>query len=718
MNGSGAVNGFRLSYQGRQVKVQDVKFRKKIVVIAVLVAIWVIIPYAALYAFPQEKVEIDGYFLDWVKAQKYSDTPDSSNPDISLSEYAMTHDSRGTFFYIATEGQILSGAGLGSDGFFIFIDRDCNQLTGYSVRGLGADALVEVIGWNSTVQSSSTFVFNSFAERTNFGGFATFSTPAVAISGHKLELSTSIATCPDSRVAILARHTNITGDWSEVNFRERGSALRITENHDAEPIIDEIGARHILTLNMTNKGPAATIEGLTFDYLGNVTPVSIVARDDTRIVGVTNTNAMVFDTPLSIGRRVTSLDIAVEVPLGSLTGSVGLTINQTSGVTADSNVSWTVDYVQRGSKVSYIGAAPGKIAIDGAFGDWALRAPMKDLLGDAYSTRTLDNRTGDVDIDTVKVASTTSVASFYMSVNGTMLGGTSIPSEMVRFAPLPPASNISEIILPKYGSDFAFVFIDTDLNKSTGFEVGGSETALAVVGKGNSIMSSEAFGYENETWVQAGSVDAAIDAYQLEISSMYSLLGLVPGQTYSVTFVAQDWSGREDRMASALPARISAGTRAFNGIMINEVYNQAKKPHDWIELYNTGTSPVDLGGYQIWVDGVPIYTFPSIVLLPGELFVASGLNFGLNTLNYVLYDTDGGVVDQMQVPNWDNTNSWGRVGSPPYPNIEKMAPSPGKINKGQVPIPEFGDMVLPLAIVPIMLFAIRRAKRPGSKDDT
>ncbi len=69
------------------------------------------------------------------------------------------------------------------------------------------------------------------------------------------------------------------------------------------------------------------------------------------------------------------------------------------------------------------------------------------------------------------------------------------------------------------------------------------------------------------------------------------------------------------------------------------------------------------------------------------------------------------VVDTMTIPSWDNSNSWGRTGAPPYGLIIKMTPSPGKINKGQVAIPEFGDLLLPITIMPIMLFVIMRAKR-------
>jgi hypothetical protein len=143
--------------------------------------------------------------------------------------------------------------------------------------------------------------------------------------------------------------------------------------------------------------------------------------------------------------------------------------------------------------------------------------------------------------------------------------------------------------------------------------------------------------------------------------------------------------------------------------MINEVYNQNTKPHDWIEFYNTGSTPQDLTGMQLYVDGILVYSFPSVTLAPGQFYVVDNLNFGSRAGNFVLMAA-GSVVDQMNVPGWSSKNSWGRIGGPPYSLISPMAPSQGKINKGQVAIPEFSDLLLPIAIMPFMLFVIRRAK--------
>ncbi len=712
VNGSGAVNGFRLSYQQRRFKSRTVDFKKRFVIIAVLVMLVVAVPYALVYSFPKENVTIDGNFLDWIKAQIYRDTPDSTNPDISLTEYSMKHDNLGSYFYIETQGQLFTGRDGGADAVDVFVDIDNNPLTGYSVRGIGADMVTEIVGWNGTVQLSDTMLFNSTASRHDFAGFEYAATPTIAVKGGKMEFSTPIRLTDSSQVVVLMRSTDAKADWSDVTFRSRGPAIEVVEDHDAPDVIVGTGDRHVLSVDISGKGPMASIPALRFDFLGNMTPTFIKAVQGGQIIGATSDNVIRFVQPLQVSDGETKvLDILADFPIGYSNYSFGLKLNSTDPLGVDGNVSWYVDSVQTGAEVSYIGSAPTTIAIDGAFADWSSRVPIQDNLGDAYSSRTNDSTSGNVDINTVKVASTTDVASFYMSVNGTMLAGTSVPASLVRFvSPGGPAENITPIKEPMYGADFAFVFLDTDRNQSTGYQIGGAESAIAIYGKGNSILSSRAFRFVSGGWVDAGPADAAIDQYQLEVSGNYSELGLVPGETYTVTFMMEDWSGRTDDIATALPARVSAGTRAYGGMMINEVYSQTKKPHDWVELYNTALTPIDISGWTLWIDGLLVFTFPSGTIVPsGGFYVTPSLDFGANPVNFVLMN-GGSIVDTMSIPNWDNSNSWGRTGAPPYGTIMKMNPTPGKLNRGQVAIPEFQDLLLPITIMPFMLFVIRRAR--------
>lgn len=234
-----------------------------------------------------------------------------------------------------------------------------------------------------------------------------------------------------------------------------------------------------------------------------------------------------------------------------------------------------------------------------------------------------------------------------------------------------------------------------------------------VVGKGGDILYSRVYHFADGNWSEVAAADAAIDSYQLETSAAYGTLGIAPGNTYTVTFLVQDWFGRADDLTVALPARILSGTKEFGGIIINELFSRAPPigANDWIELYNTGTSPISIEGWTLYADGVLAVTFGAITIQPGEFYVATNLNFAKAT-NYQLFDAVGNLIDQVTTPEWQS-KSYGRIGTPEeqYQNWSLMNPTPGAINEGQTPIPEFGSLLMPVAIVPIIILAITRRRR-------
>jgi hypothetical protein len=452
------------------------------------------------------------------------------------------------------------------------------------------------------------------------------------------------------------------------------------------------------------------LDGLKFNFLGNVTPMWLSAINSEGALASSNGSELSFYHPISLKvDSEISFDVLVRLPSTPLTGSFGLQLNRTHGVVAGPNVTWLLSTLQTGARVAYLGSPPSSVVIDGAFGDWSSRMGVSDVLGDAHSNITNDDKSGDIDIATVKAASTVDVASFYMSVNGTMLGGSSVPKSMVRFAiPSGPAGNVTNITQSMYGADFAFVFIDTDGNQSTGSSIGGAEAAIAMIGKDNSIMSSRVYRFVNHAWNDVGPADAAIDQYQLEVSGAYSALGLVSGKAYTVTFLTEDWSGRQDDARMGLIAHISSGTKAWGGIIINELFS--KGGPDWIELMNTASTSIDISGYRLYAGGVLVYTWPAGTIIgPGQLYVTTGLDF-FKSLTYRLDSSSGATVDQVTTPAWHEM-SYGRTGDPPYSTWASMASTPGALNVGQTPIPEFGSFIVPLAIVPIIMIAFRHSKR-------
>ena len=114
----------------------------------------------------------------------------------------------------------------------------------------------------------------------------------------------------------------------------------------------------------------------------------------------------------------------------------------------------------------------------------------------------------------------------------------------------------------------------------------------------------------------------------------------------------------------------------------------------------------------IAVDSSVLYTYPEGTSIdPGELILVTGLNTGRGSL-FELYDESSVLVDSVTVPLW-NVKTYGRVGTPgdEYSTWEWMDPTPGDINIGQVPIPEFESVLIPLSIVTIMFFTIMRRRR-------
>lgn len=137
--------------------------------------------------------------------------------------------------------------------------------------------------------------------------------------------------------------------------------------------------------------------------------------------------------------------------------------------------------------------------------------------------------------------------------------------------------------------------------------------------------------------------------------------------------------------ASAIPMAAPTSKAADTQLFINEVCTQNKSClsdgygtySDWIELYNSGTSPIDLSGYGLSDKAAePLkWTFPTgTVIESGEHMVvfASNLesmgsefhtNFSLskNGETVVLSSPDGSILQQVEVPTLGEDYTYGRT---------------------------------------------------------
>ncbi len=112
-----------------------------------------------------------------------------------------------------------------------------------------------------------------------------------------------------------------------------------------------------------------------------------------------------------------------------------------------------------------------------------------------------------------------------------------------------------------------------------------------------------------------------------------------------------------------------------NYIWMNEIYSRGTTDDpDWIEIYNSGTTDLDLTGYLIYDAGgqggtKPKKEFPAGTIVPaGGFYVivtddedASGFGLSSNGEEVWLENANGDVIDDVVFPAMETTQSYGRL---------------------------------------------------------
>ena len=140
-------------------------------------------------------------------------------------------------------------------------------------------------------------------------------------------------------------------------------------------------------------------------------------------------------------------------------------------------------------------------------------------------------------------------------------------------------------------------------------------------------------------------------------------------------------------------------------IVVNEVmssnsktiYDEDGDTPDWIEFYNSGTVQVNLKGYYLSDDSLNItkWQFGNIAVNPGQYLVVFAsdkdtlidywhTNFKISSSGekILLSDSNGSIVDQVDVPSLDTDVSYGRKSDGSLPWIIQV-PTPGSQNTGE-----------------------------------
>ena len=120
---------------------------------------------------------------------------------------------------------------------------------------------------------------------------------------------------------------------------------------------------------------------------------------------------------------------------------------------------------------------------------------------------------------------------------------------------------------------------------------------------------------------------------------------------------------------------INVNTSAESDVVINEIYTTGTSSDpDWIEIYNSSSSDIDISGYRIYDSGgqngtKPKKEFPAGSVIPANSFLViitddtSASGFGLSSLGEkVWFENSAGLtVDTVTFPALTTVQSYGRI---------------------------------------------------------
>ena len=538
VNGTGMTNGTRIEGRltpGRRGGLQVVRRWQ---FFAVLVALAIIIPTFIYISYSQESspVTVDGKFGEWAHIDKYGMHETGGSVQITVDQWAVETDGAKLFLYVKTQGELMASSNVNS--LYLFVDSDSSGTTGYRVSGIGADYLLELDGWNGSVQSSSISQYGpeSSTDQYDWSSWVKVGSLISEVSGNQLE---AMADLPDAP-SLNARFLLFTQDDidSSVSYPvpETGGLLVVKQEPgsgiDAAGIVPQSASVSILKLTLTCEGQSGTV--------GSITPMVFGASLVTTFQDIT----------LTVGQKLV-LDVLVD------TSSLASGSSVTAWVTSSHISSTFADVAIVGEAAkAYVAAPPATIQIDGAFGDWAGRT--------SADVDSIPVGNENVDLDAAGAVNSTDSSYFYVCVVGQMCGGSYVP--MIVTKPSGGGGGGGGIFTParKTGEDVLRIYIDSDLSQTSGYLMSipsktiGADYMVEIKGLDGEIRSKALMSYGSGRWnAVAGSViDAANDLHQLELEILAAQISGSSSWDYVVE--TTDWNGRSD-----LTTSVPQGTRAW-----------------------------------------------------------------------------------------------------------------------------------------------------------
>jgi hypothetical protein len=629
-----------------------------------------------------ETIQIDEEFEDWNKVEKYKDSYDDqeNNPNINLidSRVVITQDDV-ISFYIEVYGNILNGLKInepdsqGLDLIHLFIDSDSDSSSGYRIRNIGADYIVEIQGYDGRVGRSVLKMYTPEKNQNNWNGWEELNDLRIGISDGRLEGQVKLPALTRTTTPEFVVHLQDSAeneDYSDFIMAPTSNqgALRIDQNSISPEIIED-GEMNVpvLQLELTASNRDLNLGALTLHRTGTAADHDITS---VRLIFDANNNREVDegDTKISMNELVDGLvkfepEMRLNIPAGQTlnlfavvdvpedTGlkfkTFGLKVCNDDDIKLNSKCTTSISSALR---LSYLGERPDWIVIDGAFADWELIEGQPDL--DPTEVENVN-----IDLKEYRITKTENGLALYFNVEGTMMGGTMVPVEPKLIlndrsrpaftTPVKGSHKTIEELLPApeiIGEDNAYVFLDTDLNSNTGFSVdgflAGAEYMVRITGKNSEILTSNCYAFsgigseiinevgqiDSATWIYIDTIPVAIDTKRMETEFGFDNLGL-----------------------------------AANMISGINIYFYLE---NWINEKDTIPTPVELATHEVLTDNVPVLSYGKRAPTSSVSEIAHGYGkeaydaFGWNVSYAGDLNSDGYDDFMASAPFNDSVNGW------------------------------------------------------------
>jgi len=605
VNGRGAINGAGVSAGSRsEPRSPSSASRSKRLVsrwqfLALLVALVIVIPtfMYLTYSHQAAAIVIDGEFDDWTEVETFGMFQNPALDRANVTEWAVKTDASNLYFYVATQVEMMSTSSL--DSFFLFVDSDGSNATGYSVSGIGADYRVELGGWNGSVETKSVSRFGAGGDDHDWNAWESYGTPTVQLNSNRMEGAAGIASLGSNAEYVLLAECEQSVQGMSYAVREGVPVLILHQEPGfsiSSGIVASSASVSVMRLTLSCQGGS-----------GEVTSIVPAVSGATLIPTLEGTISLSKGSSRTINVMVNTANEATETLMTASLDSSGVSS------TFDSVV------VTGGPVKAYVGSAPAAIHIDGAFADWAGLTSVDDDPNPIADP--------NIDMQSVGAVNTTQTSYFYIGVEGEICGGSFVPALLTK-----PTGSGGGTVIPtkKTGEDILRIYVDADLSEGTGSVVTsasktiGADYMIELLGLDGVITSKAVRRFDSGGWtVTTGAIDAANDRSRLELGVASAAIS----GASSIDFVIEttNWRGLSD-IATSTPHGTRTQASDVRGWIIDDTIASADATAASCQrkLFYDGTS-----FWSVYVDGsntVARYSTDGITWTAyGQVFKTAGV---------------------------------------------------------------------------------------------